>query len=48
MRPEEGLLYYFKIEVVEQNGKPVVGADGQHVFIRIATTRPEQYLAIQP
>src|SRR5882724_11383958 len=25
MRPEEGLLYYFKIEVVEQNGKPVVG-----------------------
>src|SRR5271156_5260126 len=34
-------LYIFKVEVVEKNGRPVVGSNGRFIFLPIATTRPE-------
>jgi valyl-tRNA synthetase len=34
-------LYIFKVEVVEKNGRPVVGSNGRFIFLNIATTRPE-------
>jgi valyl-tRNA synthetase len=41
MREQKGFLYHFRVQVVEQDGQPVLNEDGKVKYLTIATTRPE-------